>query len=50
MNGLDKRSDWSKFVKTGQVSDYLRYRQANDTERVNPRRRISDSSVHKKFY
>ena len=41
---------WQKFVETGQVTDYLRYRKYIAEERGNPRRRIEETSRHKKFY
>ena len=41
---------WQKFVETGQVTDYLRYRKYIAEERENPRRRIEETSRYKKLY
>ena len=41
---------WRKFLETGQVTDYLRYRKHIAEERENPRRRIEETSRNKKFY
>ena len=41
---------WRKFLETGQVTDYLRYRKYIAEERENPRRRIEETSGNRKFY
>lgn len=41
---------WQKFLQTGQVTDYLRYRQLMERQEPNPRRRIAESSKYKQFY
>ena len=41
---------WEKFLETGQVADYLRYRKHIAEEREKPRRRIEETSRNKKFY
>ena len=41
---------WRKFLETGQVTDYLRYRKHTAERAENPRRRIEESSRFKKFY
>ncbi|MBQ5589837.1 MAG: hypothetical protein IIU70_06820, partial [Anaerotignum sp.] len=41
---------WRKFLETGQVTDYLRYRKHMAEQRENPRRRIEETSRNKKFY
>ena len=41
---------WQKFVETGQVTDYLRYRKYTAGQEGNPRRRIEETSRYKKFY
>ncbi len=41
---------WRKFLETGQVTDYLRYRKHIAEERENPRRRIEETSRNRKFY
>ena len=41
---------WRKFLETGQVTDYLRYRN-HTAEREEPlRRRIEEATGNKKFY
>ena len=41
---------WRKFLETGQVTDYLRYRKYTAEQEQNPLRRIEETSRHKKFY
>ncbi|MBQ2925192.1 MAG: hypothetical protein IJA25_00480 [Anaerotignum sp.] len=41
---------WRKFLETGQVADYLRYRKYTAERAENPRFRIEETSRHKKFY
>ena len=41
---------WRKFLETGQVADYLRYRKHTAEQEQNPLRRIEETSRHKKFY
>ena len=41
---------WRKFLETGQVADYLRYRKYTAEQAENPRRRIEEVSRYKKFY
>ena len=41
---------WRKFLETGQVTDYLRYRKYTAEQAENPRRRIEEVSRYKKFY
>ena len=45
-----EQSYWRKFLETGQVTDYLRYRKHIAEERENHRRRIEETSRYKKFY
>ncbi|MBR4015227.1 MAG: hypothetical protein IKI88_03370 [Anaerotignum sp.] len=45
-----ERKDWQRFMQTGQVEDYLRYRQRAANREPNPRRRIAESSKYKQFY
>lgn len=45
-----ERNYWQKFLQTGQVEDYLRYRKHTAEQAENPRRRIEETSRHKKFY
>nr|WP_294682192.1 hypothetical protein [uncultured Anaerotignum sp.] len=47
MNEREQR-EWQRFLQTGQVADYLRYRR--QAEQENPRRRIEESSRYKRFY
>lgn len=49
MDERNKKSYWQKFVQTGHVEDYLRYKSGMG-DRPNPRRRITDSSKNKEFY
>ncbi|MBR5269384.1 MAG: hypothetical protein IKU21_02640 [Anaerotignum sp.] len=41
---------WRKFLETGQVTDYLRYRKHTAEQAENLRRRIEETSRYKKFY
>ena len=41
---------WRKFLETGQVTDYLRYRKHMAEQAENPRRRIEETSRNRKFY
>ena len=41
---------WRKFLETGQVTDYLRYRKYTAEQAEKPRRRIEETSRNKKFY
>ena len=41
---------WRKFLETGQVTDYLRYRKHMAEQAENLRRRIEETSRYKKFY
>ena len=41
---------WRKFLETGQVTDYLRYRNHTAEREETPRRRIEETSRYKKFY
>ena len=41
---------WRKFLETGQVTDYLRYRKHMAEQAENPRRRIEEISGNRKFY
>ena len=41
---------WQKFLQTGQVADYLRYRKHTAEQEQNPLRPIEETSRHKKFY
>ena len=41
---------WRKFLETGQIADYLRYRRQTEQPMENPRRRIEESSRYKHFY
>lgn len=41
---------WQRFLQTGQVEDYLRYRKFTAERSENPRRRIEETSRNKKFY
>ena len=41
---------WLKFLETGQVTDYLRYRKHIAEQAENPRRRIEEISRNRKFY
>ena len=45
-----ERTYWQKFLQSGQVDDYLRYRKYTERQEQNPRRRIEETSRHKKFY
>lgn len=45
-----EQAHWQKFLQTGQVEDYLRYRRHTEKQEQNPRRRIEEASRHKKFY
>ncbi|MDD3394785.1 MAG: hypothetical protein PHG19_09125 [Anaerotignum sp.] len=44
-----KKAYWQRFVQTGHVEDYIRYK-SGIGDRPNPRRRIADSSKNKNFY
>lgn len=46
----DAKAYWQKFLQTGQVDDYLRYCRHTAEQAENPRRRIEETSRHKKFY
>lgn len=46
----NERDYWQKFLQTGQVEDYLRYRKYTAEQAENPRRRIEETSRYKKFY
>lgn len=46
----DAKAYWQKFLQTGQVDDYLRYCRYTAEQAENPRRRIQETSRHKKFY
>ena len=46
----NEQNYWRKFLETGQVTDYLRYRKHMAEQAENPRRRIEEASRHKKFY
>ena len=41
---------WRKFLETGQVTDYLRYRKHTAEQAENLRRRIEETSGNRKFY
>ena len=41
---------WRKFLETGLVTDYLRYRRYTAEQAEKPRRRIEEASRYKKFY
>lgn len=41
---------WQRFLQTGQVEDYLRYRKYLAEQAENPRRRIEEASRYKNFY
>ena len=41
---------WRKFLETGQVTDYLRYRKHTAEREENPRRRMEEATGNKKFY
>ncbi|MCI5679341.1 MAG: hypothetical protein MR278_05105 [Bacteroidales bacterium] len=45
-----ERAYWQRFLQTGQVEDYLRYRKYLAEQAENPRRRIEETSRYKKFY
>jgi len=47
---MNEREHWQRFLQTGQVADYLRYRRQAEKESQNPRRRIEKASRHKRFY
>lgn len=47
---MNEREHWQRFLQTGQVSDYLRYRKQAEKESQNPRRRIEETSKYKHFY
>ncbi|WMI81424.1 hypothetical protein [Anaerotignum sp. MB30-C6] len=49
MDNQKTKAYWQKFVQTGQIEDYLRYKSGMG-DKPNPRRRISDSSKNKEFY
>ena len=40
---------WRKFLETGQVADYLRYRKYTAEQEENPQRRIEETSRYKNF-
>ena len=40
---------WRKFLETGQVADYLRYRKHTAEQAEKPRLRIEETSRYKKF-
>lgn len=39
---MDKHELWENFIKTGKVSDYLKYRNANPLERDDYNEEIAD--------
>ena len=45
-----ERAYWQRFLQTGQVEDYLRYRKYLAEQAENPCRRIEEASRYKKFY
>lgn len=47
-NGKEQAS-WQRFLETGMVADYLRYRRVQMQEE-NPRRRIETLTKKRKFY
>lgn len=49
MSVSNQKTYWQQFMQSGQISDYLKYRQLHGEE-PNPRRRIVDSSRNKNFY
>lgn len=44
-----ERAYWQKFLQTGQVADYLRYRKHIEQRGANPRHRIAETSRYKQF-
>lgn len=42
-------ASWQRFLETGMVTDYLRYRRQQAQEE-NPRRRIETLTKNRKFY
>lgn len=49
---LDEReqASWQRFLETGSVSDYLRYRRQQAQQEENPRRRIQNATKNRNFY
>ena len=45
-----EQSYWQRFLETGQITDYLRYRKHIAEQVENHRRRIEEASKYKKFY
>lgn len=45
-----EQRDWQRFLQTGQVADYLRYRRQAERDAENPRRRIEKASRYQHFY
>ncbi len=45
-----ERAYWQRFLQTGQVEDYLRYRKYLAEQAENPCRRIEETSRYKRFY
>ncbi|MDO4531517.1 MAG: hypothetical protein Q4C06_06005 [Bacillota bacterium] len=41
---------WRRFLETGQVTDYLRYRKHIAEQMEKHRRRIEEASRYKRFY
>ena len=49
LSNIRAEASWRKFLETGMVTDYLRYRRQQAQEE-NPRRRIETLTKNRKFY